>query len=93
MKLLMERKTICWLMCNGKEREVDKMRQVKFKDIENDVIHGGILTDDGDIICGCCGGLIPEDEIGEPDESGEKQAQILEVYDTWVDLDKVIIDD
>lgn len=23
----------------------------------------------------------------------KKQAQILEVYDTWVDLDKAIIDD
>lgn len=52
MKLLMERKTICWLMCNGKEREVNHMKWVKFKDIENDVIHGGILTGDGDIICG-----------------------------------------
>lgn len=29
------------------------MKQVKFKDIPNDVIHGGILMDNGDIICGC----------------------------------------
>ena len=27
------------------------MRQCKFYDIENNVVHGGILTDDGDI-CG-----------------------------------------
>ena len=68
------------------------MKQVKFKDIENDVIHGGILTDDGDIICGCCGGLIPQDEICESEEYDEaKQAQILEVYDAWTDLDEMII--
>lgn len=70
------------------------MKQVKFKDIENDEMHGGILLDNGDIICGCYGGLIPKDEICKPDESGEaKQAQILEVYDTWVNLDEEIIGD
>lgn len=39
------------------------MKQVKIFDIENQLIHGGILLENGDIICGCCGGLIPKDEI------------------------------
>lgn len=76
------------------------MKQVCFMDLENtnhdgsNIIHGGILTADGDIICGCCGGLIPSDEIAKSGESTEaKQAQILEVYDTWVDLDETIIGD
>ena len=64
------------------------MKQVKFIDKENKVVHGGILTDDGDIICGCCGGLIPSDEIG-PEEDHE----ILEVYDNWVNLDEEICGD
>lgn len=76
------------------------MKQVQFMDLENtnhkgsNVIHGGILKDNGDIICGCCGGLIPSDEIAKPGESSEgKQAEILEVYDTWVNLDETIIGD
>lgn len=64
------------------------MKQVMFYDKENDVKHGGILTDDGDIICGCCGGLIPADEIGD-----DCDHQILEVFDNWVDLDEEICGD
>lgn len=64
------------------------MKQVMFYDKENDVKHGGILTDDGDIICGCCGGLIPNDEIGP-----EWDHEILKVYDTWVNLDEEICGD
>lgn len=64
------------------------MKQVMFYDKENDVKHGGILTEDGDIICGCCGGLIPADEIGD-----DCDHQILEVFDNWVDLDEEICGD
>ena len=64
------------------------MKQVKFYDSQNGVCHGGILTDDGDIICGCCGGVIPADEIGEKHDH-----QILEVFDNWVDLDEAICGD
>ena len=64
------------------------MKQVMFYDKENDVKHGGILTDDGDIICGCCGGLIPADEIGD-----DCDHQILEIFDNWVDLDEEICGD
>lgn len=67
------------------------MKQVKFIDLENNVVHGGILTDDGDIICGCCGGLIEKDEIGDdPDKCTHK---ILKIYDNWIDLDEAICGD
>lgn len=68
---------------------INQMKQVKFLDTDNNVIHGGLLTDNGDIICGCCGGLIPADEIGE----GEKcQARIIKIYNDWMDLDFAILD-
>ena len=64
------------------------MKQIMFYDKENQVKHGGILTDEGDIICGCCGGLIPADEIGE-----EHDHQILKVFDNWSNLDEEICGD
>lgn len=39
------------------------MKQVLIYDKENRVRHGGILLDNGDVVCACCGGLIPQDEI------------------------------
>lgn len=66
------------------------MKQVMFYDKENDMKHGGILTDDGDIICGCCGGLIPCDEIGDDEDCTHK---ILKVFDFWVNLDEEICGD
>ena len=66
------------------------MKQCKFYDIENDIVHGGILTDCGDIICGCCGGVISSDEIGIGADCTHK---ILKVYDDWVNLDEEIMGD
>lgn len=66
------------------------MRQVMFYDKENDVKHGGILTDEGDIICGCCGGLISADEIGDSEDCSH---QILEVFENWLNLDEEICGD
>lgn len=65
------------------------MGQVMFYDKANDMIHGGLLTDEGDIICGCCGGIIPADEIGGEDNDYE----IIKVYDFWVNLDETICGD
>lgn len=59
------------------------MKQCKFYDKENKEVHGGILMDDGNIICGCCGSLIESDDIGDSDDCGFK---IIEVYDVWIDL-------
>lgn len=60
------------------------IKQIKFIDNENDAIHGGIRLDNGDVICGCCGGLIEADEFTE-------DCEVLEEFDTWVNLDEEII--
>ena len=65
------------------------MKQVMFYDRANKVKHGGLLTDDGDIICGCCGGIIPADEIGVEDDD----YTILNVFDSWINLDEEICGD
>lgn len=85
------------------------MKQVNFYDRVNKENHGGIITDTGDIICGCCGGLIERDTISIKNYKGmnihavqdfyEKnnddtcEIEILQVYDTWVDLTKEITGD
>ena len=61
------------------------MMQIKFLDKENNVIHGGILLDNGDIICACCGGLIPTDEQLDT-------IRIIDYYEGWIDFSKAIID-
>ena len=65
------------------------MKQVRFKDLENNIIHGGIMTDEGDIICGCCGGLIEADEF----EGENKTHVILEIFPNWINLDEEICGD
>lgn len=61
------------------------MTQIKFLDKENNEEHGGILLDNGDIICACCGGLIPADEqLGT--------IEILDIYKVWIDFSDMIID-
>ena len=66
------------------------MKQVKIKDLENanarDSVHGGIMLDDGSVICGCCGGICPADERGETWE-------LIEEYEDWVNLDCEILGD
>ena len=71
---------------NKKEREINMIKQVKFKELETNDIHGGILLDNGDLICGCCGGIFEADEKGETWE-------LLKEYDNWVSLDDEIIGD
>ena len=65
------------------------MKQVMFYDKANDMMHGGFLTDEGDIICGCCGGIIHADEIGGEDND----TKVVKVYDFWVNLDAEICGD
>ena len=68
-------------------------RQCKFYDIENDAYLGGILTDDDDLICGCCGGYIPREEIcllGR-EQQEEDLYIVTEIYDKWVSLSDEII--
>ena len=60
------------------------MKQVKFidKNEETNNVYGGILMDDGDVICACCGGVFEADDI-----------EIIEEYDTWVDFTEAIIEE
>lgn len=62
-------------------------KQVKFTD--NEIEHsyiGGIAAYNGDklqfVICGECGGIFEPEDI-----------EILEEYDTWVDLTEAIVGD
>lgn len=57
------------------------MQMVKFKDLENNIILGGILTDEGNIICGCCGSLIEKDDF---------QFEIIENL-SWIDISNEIL--
>ena len=57
------------------------MKMVKFKDLESNTILGGILTDEGNIICGCCGGLIEKDDF---------QFEIMEKL-SWIDISNEIL--
>ena len=63
------------------------MIQIKFKDLENDTIHGGIMLDDGDVICACCGGLIEKDDFNNKD-----YYKLLDAYKTWIDFSESIIE-
>ena len=65
------------------------MKQIKFKDLENNIVHGGIMMDDGNVICGCCGGIIESDEF----EGNNKTHIILKVFPNWVNLDEEICGD
>lgn len=62
------------------------MKQIKFYDIENNSHHGGIELDNGDVICGCCGGLL------EKDDEGTTWKKLIE-YENWIDLSETICGD
>lgn len=59
------------------------MRMVKFKDLDTEEILGGILLDDGSIICGCCGGVIEKDD---------PQFEIIKELN-WIDISQSILGD
>lgn len=63
------------------------MNQIAFYDVENDSILGGLQFDNGDVICGCCGGLI------EKSDFDDGLFTILKVFDSWIDLTETIIGD
>ena len=59
------------------------MNQILFYDSENKSYHGGILLDDGNIICACCGGIIEHDD---------PQFRIVRKYKDWIDFTNEIVD-
>ena len=62
------------------------MKQIMFYDKINNEKHGGILTDNGDIICGCCGGLIEKEDV-------DSDVEIIKVFEDWVELTDEICGD
>ena len=60
------------------------MKQVKIFDLDNNEYHGGIQFENGNVICGCCGGLLPKDEETET-------WLLIETYENWNNLDNAII--
>ena len=61
-------------------------KQVKFKDLLNNEIHGGILLDNGDVICGDCGGIKEDADRGTTWE-------LLKIFPCWSSLDLEICGD
>ena len=55
------------------------MKQVKFHEIGEDIEIGGILLDDGNIVCGCCGSLFEPEDV-----------KIIKEYESWIDLSEEI---
>ena len=62
------------------------IKQLIFKDLDNNTIHGGLLLENGDVICGCCGAIQEHDDE-------EVTWKRLEVFDTWEDIDEAIYGD
>ena len=60
------------------------MKQVKFK--EDGEIHGGIMDDGGNIICGCCGKIISS-------KKRSRDFKLIKVYSHLVGLDEEILGD
>ena len=50
-------------------------KQVCFRAEGETEFFGGILVNDEYVICGCCGGVVPIDEVAE-----------MELYKNWVNI-------
>lgn len=60
------------------------IQQIEFEDVDG-TLNGGIMLDNGDIVCMCCGGLFLADE---QEEMGIK---IIHIFPTWLNLSQEII--
>ena len=71
------------------------MKQVRIYDRKDGAFHGGILLDDGSVVCGCCGGVFSADEVSSDlNKTNESITHfIVEEYKFWVDLDAEICGD
>ena len=63
-------------------------KQIMFFDMEDEphTKHGGIMLDNGDVVCGCCGGVFKAADHGETWE-------FIKEFDFWVNLDEEICGD
>ena len=55
------------------------MKQIKFYEVGEDIEIGGILLDDGNIVCGCCGSLFEPEDV-----------EIIKEYESWIVLSEEI---
>ena len=62
------------------------IQQIAFKDLANNVFHGGIMLENGDIVCGCCGKTLKANEK-------DIMWELIDTYDSWEDLDETICGD
>ena len=62
------------------------MKQIIFRDLELHETHAGFLTDERNVICGCCGSLFEAEEEN-------KSWKVVKVYDTWINLENEICGD
>lgn len=63
------------------------MKQILFYDIkEYYTLHAGILLDNGDCICGCCGEVYKHEDHG-------KTWKIVKEYLVWMDIEEAICGD
>ena len=60
------------------------IKQIKFLDKRENEILGGLLLENNDILCGCCGCIIPSDE--------QDDIEIIEIYSNWKNISDTIID-
>lgn len=60
------------------------MKQIKFRGLKSNTSIGGILLNNGDIICGDCGGMLLADQK-------DISYKIEKVYDDWVNLSDEIL--
>ena len=63
------------------------MRQISFIDNDN-VLRGGILLNNGDVICGCCGEIYSSEDVGKIKDGYE--IEIIETFKYWLDLSERI---
>lgn len=68
---------------------MEKAKTVRFLDRENEVMHLGILLEDGRILCGCCGGTIEDDDIG----TGDNCEHMITEHLPWTPISAFILGD
>ena len=63
-------------------------KQIMFLDMKDKsrMKYGGIMLDNGDVVCGCCGGVFEAADRGETWE-------LLKEFGFWANIDKEICGD
>ena len=56
------------------------MFQVKVLDIKNNVVVGGMIMDNHDFICGCCGSIISKYQIAISDTTKYDSSKLMEAF-------------